>query len=814
VTRRRVGALAVAALLAPATAVPQFTNRYPRVEGFNHHIYLEGYELPVLNAGPSDPAVSPDGRRLALAARGWLWVVEIGERRARRLTRGAALDSRPAWAPDGRSLAFVRDDTRDTAIWGIAVGEDGRPGEERLLVDTGALDLDPCFAPDGRLLYSSAEAGDLDIWRLDPASGEAERLTRAPGLELAPQALPGGRLLYLTRQRSGDSGLVLREPDGAERILWRGDIASQLRPAVSRDGRRVAATLPGQERSRLMLLDTELPDAVHVAHRARLPLYPAFGPDGRDLYYVEADARQQFRLWRAPVLGGGAVDVTPLEWDWGVPTTRVAVRTRWSDSQAPLPVRLEVVDSTGHPLVSEAGAPRFDSQSGRVFQYSPGWLDLEAPVGETLRVEATHGFHARPASGGGEAGDPGPIDLRLEPLFDPAALDWYAGDLHWHLNYGGPWPLGVDDVMTELRAEALDVATPLVANLHTRFSDLELWDESRLGHGAPLVFFGQEVRAHFLGHVGLVGLPEPTWPWYWGPGYPAYARQDRPNLETLREAREAGAVTSYVHPVSTQEPFRAPGGSVPMPLALIPDALSGELDTLEIACLWSNERGTAEVWYRLLDLGRQVAPSAGTDAFPGFFRSMALGSARVYAHLPEGLGLPGYLDALRQGRSFVTTGPFLRLEVGGRGPGEVLDAAPGDAVPWTLKLDSVVPVETVELIAAGEVVWSGEGLAAPGGRELAGTLELPEAGWVAARAGGGEVRWPVMNAEVFAHTGPIWLGERGATTPRAAARAAAELLPVLDSAIRTLRSGYGDAPIPRLEAQFREARARLAERLR
>lgn len=43
----------------------QWTHRYPKVEGYNHHVYLEGYELPVLNPGPSDPALPPtDGLSL------------------------------------------------------------------------------------------------------------------------------------------------------------------------------------------------------------------------------------------------------------------------------------------------------------------------------------------------------------------------------------------------------------------------------------------------------------------------------------------------------------------------------------------------------------------------------------------------------------------------------------------------------------------------------------------------------------------------------------------------------------------------------
>ena len=62
------------------SAVPiaaQWTNRYPRVDGTGHHVYLEGYELPTMNVGPTSPAVSPDGSKVAFSARGWIWVLDV-----------------------------------------------------------------------------------------------------------------------------------------------------------------------------------------------------------------------------------------------------------------------------------------------------------------------------------------------------------------------------------------------------------------------------------------------------------------------------------------------------------------------------------------------------------------------------------------------------------------------------------------------------------------------------------------------------------------------------------------------------------------
>jgi TolB protein len=118
-------------------------------------------------------------------------------------------------------------------------------------------------------------------------------------------------------------------------------------------------------------------------------------------------------------------------------------------------------------------------------------------------------------------------------------------------------------------------------------------------------------------------------------------------------------------------------------------------------------------------------------------------------------------------------------------------------------------VERVELIVNGAVMWTSEGLDQPGSRVYEGEIVLPAAGWVAARAHGGSQTWPQMDPLVFAHTSPVWLGEVGSVDPGAAARAAADLMPVLDAAEARLRSAYGDSPTPRILADFDAARARL-----
>ena len=789
----------------------QWTNRYPKIANVSHHVYLEGFNLPTLNQGATDPAVSPDGKNLAIAARGWIWLMNTATREAKRLSKSGSVDSRPAWSPDGRQIVFVRDDTKDTSIVLIEVVG----GREKVLVDSPALDLDPVFSRDGRaVFYSSAESGDLDLWRVEIGTGAKKRLTSDRGQELQPQPLPGDKqLLYISKVGSIDSVTLVNLSDNSKSVLHSEGIASQMRSALGPDGRSFVVSLPG-DRLQLWQMDTKGGPRIQIAREARYPLMPAWSPDNSFIYFAEPDSNERFRLYRVLPTGGTAEEISPLTWNWGEPTTRVLVKTRAAGSDSNLPVRLSVVDGSGHPVLPGSGQARFDGQNGNVFFYSPGITELEVPAGE-IRILATHGFGtvAQSATRRVRDGKPETIEIEMPaPLWNPALGGWFSADLHSHLNYGGPYLLTPEDIVLDMQGEALDLSTPQLANLHTKLMDTEWWGWRRTE--LPMIAFAQEVRSHFLGHVGVVGADSLFYPWFSGPGYPVYDRLDLPNTAALQFARRHGGVNSYVHPVSTNDPFPAKGEPNGLPLELVPDALLGDVDTLEVTCLWSDELGTSEAWYRLLNLGIQITPSAGSDTMHNFYRTMAIGATRIYAKPDGPMNLPNYLEAVRRGRSFVTNGPLIQFTAGGAEAGGVIGAAANQSIEWKLEAVSSAAVEKVEIIVNGKVAWSGQGLSAPGRRTLTGKVTVPAGGWIAARIYGGATRPPMSDSYPFAHTAPIWFGKRGSSEPAAAKASAQDLLRWMEIAEKPLEQGYSGANVDNLKKRFAEARRILETKAR
>jgi TolB protein len=270
--RRFLLSAVVGISLCGGTASAQWTNRYPKVEGYSHHVYLEGYEFPYLNAGPSDPAPSPDGRSIALSARGWLWILDLESRRARRLTDGAGMDFRPRWSPDAASIVFVRDDTRNTTLVEVDVAS----GAEEVLVQEPAILLDPVYSLDGRsILYSSAQAGDLDLWRMELASGQKTRLTEAKGLELCPLPVSEREVVFVSKAQAGDTVSVLDTGTGLSRVLIEESIGSQMRPALDPSRGSLVVPLPDPDRWALWLEDLAGGPRIRVTAGDGLPNKPA-----------------------------------------------------------------------------------------------------------------------------------------------------------------------------------------------------------------------------------------------------------------------------------------------------------------------------------------------------------------------------------------------------------------------------------------------------------------------------------------------------------------------------------------------------------
>ncbi|MBP2704062.1 CehA/McbA family metallohydrolase [Microbispora sp. RL4-1S] len=364
------------------------------------------------------------------------------------------------------------------------------------------------------------------------------------------------------------------------------------------------------------------------------------------------------------------------------------------------------------------------------------------------------------------AGEETPVALAPRRIHDAAARGWYGADLHVHMNWAGDLVASPAEAAAAQLGEDLHVLNLVAGNVGGE----RVYDQEALRHwagrdlpwsdAAHLARMGVEYRNDLFGHVHAFGLAAPPPVCHTGFGSDA---DWPPNGSVIGELREPGAALGYAHPfhgpVTSPEDVIGDGRRDCTGRALVVDAALGLVDGVELLHFsdMSGVPGSVTVYRRLLGAGCRLAALAGTDTMLSFTRQETVSSPpgweRVYARPDGPLTAESYARALRRGRTFVTTGPWLELEVDGRGPGETLEPRRGDRVTITAR--SAGPeVERLEIrTAAGRLA---EG---PGG-ELRATLDVTEATYVVAVAAGGRSsRSPHRDA--FAHTSPVYLDVDG-----------------------------------------------------
>lgn len=803
--------LAAAVWLAfPVPASAQWTNQYPKVEGFGHQLYLEQETLPILSSGPTYPATSPDGETLAFAHQGWIWLLDLESGVARRITNGKAVDARPRWSPDGTRIASVRDSGTDTSI--VIAGRDGTVLSE---IDTPAMDLDPEFTRDGAfLIYTSARAGRLDLWRRNLETGADDALTTGARAARTARALGDGRIVH--QEAVGPAqALRLRNADGtAGPVLFEQGWMAHLNPDAHPAERSIVYGVGNGNTVRLAVMDVDKPAFPRwLTPPGEKALFPTWSGDGNQIYYVVADRNQQFSLRVVPAAGGTARGVEIESWDYGVSTGELSISTqvaRDDGASRPAPARLWITRADGHPVVNPAGPTYVDNQNGPVYFYTDGRTSLRLPEGD-YRIVATHGPFSIPQTRDVrvEAGRTVSASLDIARIWDAETAGFVSADHHVHLNGSGVHELELTDLLTPMQGEDLDFSAPMAWNQYNRFVDAERIGQKAETRDGTAAWLTQEVRSDYHGHVGMIGASEAFQPWFFGPTTPVYGNRDLHNGLVNPFARAQGALATYVHPVSGDgDPFAnlAANG---LPLELVVDGVLSDGMGLELVCQWTSPLGTAQAWYRFLNIGRSMPATSGTDMMANFYRAPAVGTARAYVPATDGqTGYAAAIERVRAGEGFVTTGPALLFSVDGQASGATVAQGRQD---WTIDLITVRPVERVEIIVNGQVVQTLEGFAGNGRTRYGGTVDLPSGGWIAARAVGGDTGWPIMSYTHFAHTQPVWINQVGSTEPSAARAAASDLLRALDHSEGRFQESYGAAIPPGLLARLQQARQRLTQ---
>jgi hypothetical protein len=428
----------------------------------------------------------------------------------------------------------------------------------------------------------------------------------------------------------------------------------------------------------------------------------------------------------------------------------VHIRVNDAATGQPTPVRLRVTDAAGTYYAPFGHAAEFPVGRGEAvggdllvggqrWAYIDGTCEIAVPPGELI-VAACKGPEYRPLHETVNL-PAGKLALRfaIDREFDSRQAGWFAGDTRAHA-------LSPHAALLEAAAEDLAVVhvlareTPLLSGdgqTYSTYPNLSAFSgqQASLDRDGTAVCVGTLNTHPFLGRLALLHCQRVVYPLaFGGPD----ATDDWSLADWCGQCHRKRGLAIWAGALDSK------AGHAGEAFA---NVILGDVDALELT---PDSSPLLRPWYHLLNAGVRV-PVVGGSAKEN--NRTLLGSPRTYARLEAGqsFGIGEWIEAVRAGRTLVTFGPFVSLDVEGLGPGEVLRRGRDDSrVTARFRTPGIGSDVKLELLANGAVIPAA-------GAEPEITFDFRGGGWVAARL--------LHGGRLMAHTSPVYVEVEGFDPP-------------------------------------------------
>ncbi len=383
--------------------------------------------------------------------------------------------------------------------------------------------------------------------------------------------------------------------------------------------------------------------------------------------------------------------------------------------------------------------------------YSNGKSLVSLPTG-TATITVFKGFEYKVPVDGVEieAAEVTQHVINLNRWINMPQRGWYSSDDHLHI----PRPVSKLNpyISKMMQAEDIHVANLLQMGKVRNFTIAQqhaFGSEGLYQEGSYILAAGQEnPRTHFLGHTITLGADQ------------AHHNPQSYLIYRLlwQETEQQGALNGFAHAYF-------PNGSILPPhdgmAVILPHNLLHFVEVLQF------NRSDYETWYDILALGFRVTPTAGTD-YPCGGQTIP-GHERFYTKVEGPLTYENWLEGVRKGHTFVTTGPLVQFRVNGQEMGSSIVLE--EAMPVQLTGSVVFDPERddlsfIEIIHNGNVIKRFSRVNASDKIEFTMSHFVNESSWLALRGYGSKPKenwlatpfhWSSFNARSNVHSAPIFV---------------------------------------------------------
>ena len=221
-----------------------------------------------------------------------IFVMDWDGANAKQISSHKSIALSPAWAPDGRSVAYTafayhsKEKTRNADLFQYEL----ETGKRWLLSYRHGINSGACFFPNGRdLALTVSQSGNPDIFEMALDGKTMTRITNGPAgaLNVEPAISPDGKKIAFSSDRSGQPMIYVMNIDGSamKRVTFAGQYNAT--PSWSPDGKRIAFAGFDHGHFDLFAMDADgsnmirLTDAKKPSGKAANNESPTYSPDGR-----------------------------------------------------------------------------------------------------------------------------------------------------------------------------------------------------------------------------------------------------------------------------------------------------------------------------------------------------------------------------------------------------------------------------------------------------------------------------------------------------------------------------------------------------